>query len=231
MIEIIPAILEKSYEEIKNKVATVRGLVSTVQIDLCDGVFVPSTTWPYGRDLADDTDFAKIMEGEEGLPYWEDMDFEVDLLVKNAHKLFDKFLKLGPKSLIFHYEAEDKDSFKDFLESIDPYVRDTVEIGLAINPSTPIEEASSLLNNIDFILCMGNDKIGYQGVTLDEKVYPKIKDIKEKYPDMPVEVDIGVNEKTAPLLVEAGATKLVAGSAVFKAENIKQTIENFRNLG
>ena len=230
MIEIIPSILEESFEKIKNKVGLVRGLAPVVQIDLCDGVFVPSTTWPFNSSV-EDFYFAKIMAGEDGLPFWEEIDYEIDLMVSSAHKSFDKFIKLGPKALIFHIEAEDKAEFKEFLESIDPYIRDSIEIGLALNPSTPIEQIDPLINHIDFILCMGNDQIGYQGVTLDEKVYQKIKNLKEKYSEIPIEVDIGVNEKTAPLLVEAGATKLVAGSAIFKSKNIEQAIKKFQNLG
>ena len=77
---------------------------------------------------------------------------------------------------------------------------------------------------------MGNDKIGYHGVELDEKVYEKIKILREKYSDLPIAVDIGVNETTAPLLIQAGATKLVIGSAIFNTDDIIGTVERFRNL-
>src|SRR3989344_5430112 len=186
MAEILPAILPKNYEDLKNKVALVRGIAPVVQVDLCDGIFVPSLTWPFLSKPSQ-------VEGE--------------------------FL-----------ENDFVENFKNFLEGIDMYIRDVVEIGVALKPGTPLEKLFPLIPFINFVQCMGNDKIGHQGVTLDEKVYEKIKIIRAKYPDLPIGVDIGVNETTAPLLIEAGATKLAAGSAIFNTDDIIETIERFREL-
>ncbi|MFA6585587.1 MAG: hypothetical protein WCS86_00270 [Candidatus Paceibacterota bacterium] len=239
MIEIIPVILPKNYEDLKNKIALVRGIVPIVQVDICDGIFVSSVTWPFlsagGKFNAEKADldehFNKILNEEEGMPFWEDIDFELDLLVKDAVENFDIYTKLGPKRIIFHIEAVgDLEDFRYFLEGIDMYTRDSIEIGIAINPSTPIEQAFSLISCVDFVQFMGNDKIGYQGVTLDEKIYKKIKDFREKYFDIPIAVDIGVNKKTAPLLIKAGVTKLIMGSAIFNTDDVVGTIEEFKNL-
>lgn len=230
MHEVIPAILPQNYEDLKDKIALVRSVVSLVQIDICDGVFVKSITWPFVSGDFDEH-FKRILNEEEGMPFWEDLDFELDLMVSDAVENFDIYTKLGPKRIIFHIEAVGNiDSFKDFLEGIDVYVRDSLEIGVAINPSTPLSQIYPLISCIDFIQCMGNDRIGYHGVELDEKIYERIKILREKYSDMPIAVDIGVNEKTAPMLVEAGVTKLVAGSAIFESNDIIDTIEKFRNL-
>jgi len=239
MIEVIPAILPKNYEDLKNKISVVRGLVPVVQVDICDGIFVKSMTWPFiapdkekgitSTEL--DQHFNDILNESEGMPFWEDIDFELDLMVFDAVENFDIYTKLGAKRILFHLEAVgDPESFKQFLEGIDMYIRDTIEIGIAINPSTPIENIFPISGNIDFVQFMGNDTIGYQGVSLDEKVYEKIKILRGKYSDMPIGVDIGVNETTAPLLIKAGANKLVAGSAIFNADDIIGTIEKFRNL-
>ncbi len=233
MAEIIPSILVRDYEELKNKIALVRGLVPSVQIDICDGIFVPSRTWPFASERDADPHFKKILNEEEGMPFWEDIDFELDLLVKDAVENFDIYAKLGPKAVVFHMEAVgDEKEFRNFLESIDNYVRDSINFGLALSPATPNEEISSLVPLIDFVQFMGNDKIGYQGVgiELDEKVYEKIKSFREKFPDMSAAVDIGVNEETAPKLIDAGATKLIIGSAIFRADDIIEKIEEFKNL-
>lgn len=241
MVEIIPAVLPKNYEDLKNQVALVRGVVPVVQVDVCDGVFVKNITWPFLSKVEKekneflennlDTHFLKILNEEEGLPFWEDIDFELDLMVSNAVENFDIYTKLGGRRIIFHLEAVGNlEEFKNFLEGIDSYVRDVIEIGIAINPSTPTEQIFPLVSNIDFIQCMGNDEIGYHGVGLNEEVYQKIKILREKYPDLPIAVDIGVNEITAPLLIKAGATKLVAGSAIFNTDDIIGTIERFKNL-
>jgi ribulose-phosphate 3-epimerase len=229
-VEIIPAILPKNYEDLKNNIALVRGIAPVAQIDICDGIFVKSTTWPFiGGDF--DIHFQAILNEQEGMPFWEDMDFELDLMVANAVENFDIYTKLGPKRIIFHIEAVgDLENFKEFLEGIDMYIRDSIEIGVAINPSTSLEELFPLTNYINFVQCMGSDEIGHHGVELDGKVYEKIKTLREKYFDLPIAVDIGVNLQTAPRLIEAGATKLVAGSAIFNTDDIIDTIEKFKQL-
>lgn len=239
MAEVIPAILPKDYEDLKNKISLVRGIVPLVQVDICDGVFTKSMTWPFeapgkekgiaGAGL--DSHFLNIVNEQEGMPFWEDVDFELDLMVHDAVENFDVYTKLGPKRILFHLEAVgDLDKFQQFLEGIDMYLRDSIEIGVALNPSTPLENIFKIAGEIDCVQFMGNDKIGYNGVTLDEKIIAKIKTLREKYSDLPISVDIGVNEITAPLLVKAGATKLVAGSAIFNASDIIGTIEQFKNF-
>jgi len=231
MIEIIPAILPKDYEEMKNQIALVRGLVHLVQIDLCDGVFVPSKTWPFSTGGNDDINFQRIINEQEGMPFWEDVDFELDLMVADAVENFDIYTKLGPKRIIFHIEAmESLESFKEFLEGIDTYIRDSISIGVAINTTTPIDQIFPLINNIDFVQCMGIEKIGYQGQKFDERVIENIQKLKEKYPDLIISVDGAVDFNTAPALIAAGATRLTSGSVILKSQDIKQTIEDFRNL-
>lgn len=230
MVEVIPAILPKNYENLKNDVALVRGVVPLVQIDICDGIFTKSRTWPFlGGDF--DIHFKAIMNEEEGMPFWEDIDFELDLMVADAVENFDIYTKLGPKGIIFHIEAVGNlESFKDFVEGIDMYIRDSMKIGVAINPSTELEKIFPIVSHVDFVQCMGNDTLGHHGVELDEKVLERIKILREKYPDLPIAIDIGVDQETAPALVEAGVTKLVSGSAIFNTDDIIDTVERFRNL-
>ena len=232
MIEIIASVLPfQTFEQLKNKIGSLRGLVSTIQIDFCDGIFVPSKTWPFTSDGFDDFEFQKIMNEEQGLPYWDEFDFEFDLMVSDAIENFDSYIKLGPKRIIFHMEAVSKlEDLRDFLEGMDLYIRDNIQIGIAFKPSMPLENIYSLISYVDFVQCMGNDKIGYGGISLDEKVYDRIKLIREKYSDLPIEVDIGVNEQTAPLLVKAGATKLITGSVLFNSQNKLELVEKLKNL-
>lgn len=231
MNEIIPAIMPKNYEDLKNKISLVRGLVPIVQIDICDGVFVKNRTWPFeGGDF--DQYFTKMMAEEEGMPFWEDIDFELDLMVADAVSNFDHFLKMGPKRMIFHLEATgDLMEFKNFLEGIDVYIRDTIQFGVAINPMTPIEKIFPIVNLVDFIQCMGIDREGFQGQPFDEKDLDHIVNLKKKYPDLIISVDGGVDFNTAPRILEAGADRLVIGSAIFKSEDIRGTIQEFRMIG
>jgi ribulose-phosphate 3-epimerase len=233
-MEIIPAILPKNYEDMKNKISLVRGIVPLVQIDLCDGDFVKSTTWPFSTGGASDYNFQNIMNEVEGMPFWEDIDFELDLMVSDAVANFDIYTKLSPKRIVFHIEAEeikrDIGEFKNFIEGIDPYIRDSIEMGVAINPTTDLEEIFPLVNSVDFVQCMGIENIGFQGQDQDLRVLLHIKTLKEKYPDLIISVDGAVNLENAPALLSAGATRLVIGSAIFNTNDIIDTIESFTRL-
>ena len=233
-MEIIPAILPKNYEDMKNHIALVRGVVPLVQIDICDGDFVKSTTWPFSTGGASDYNFQNIMNEQEGMPFWEDIDFELDLMVSDAVTNFDIYTKLSPKRIVFHIEAEeirrDIEEFKNFIEAIDPYIRDSIEIGVAINTTTKVEEISPLVNSVDFVQCMGIEHVGFQGQEFDEKVLSHIKTLKEKYSDLIISVDGAVNSENASALLDAGATRLVIGSAIFNTSDIIDTIESFKNL-
>ena len=236
-MEIIPAILPKSYEDLKNKISLVKGLVSTVQIDICDGNFVKTVSWPYfakasqGEPFELDQYAQNILNEREGMPFWEEIDYELDLMVQNAHENFDLFLKLGAKRIIFHLEAEgDLNEFKEFLEGIDLYIRDSAQIGVAINTTTPISNLQPLISDIDFVQCMGIEKIGYQGEPFDERVIDQIKSLRKEYPELIISVDGGVNFNTAPKLIEAEVNRLVVGSTIFKSINIDKTIEELENL-
>ena len=231
MSEIIPSILPKDYEDLKNNILLVRGLVPLAQIDLCDGHFVKNSTWPFTEGSINEYHFKRILAEEEGLPFWEDIDFELDLLVSDAVSNFDIYSKLGARGIIFHLEAVgDIEEFKNFLEGIDPYVKDSVEFGIALNPSTSLEKIFPLISFVNFVQFMGNDEIGFHGRELDEKVHEKIKSLKEKYPDVKVAVDIGVNEDTAPALISAGADQLIIGSAILRAAAIIGNIEEIKKL-
>ncbi len=228
MTEVTPAVLVKDFDELKEKLSKFVNITKMVQIDICDGKFVPSISWPMGKNDGDSVE--SILNEEEGLPFWEHLDFEFDLMVLNAHKKFDFFARLGAKKIIFHIEAETEKDFKEFLESLDPYFKDNVEIGLAINTTTDINKLEPFINCVDFIQCMGIEKIGFQGEPFDERVLNQIKNLKLKYPEIKINVDGSVNENTAPLLIKAGADRLVIGSLLLQSYDIKETIKEFERL-
>jgi len=106
-----------------------------------------------------------------------------------------------------------------------------MEIGISINIDTPLEKVFPLIANVDFLQCMGIDKVGFQGQEFDEKVIENIKILREKFPDIVISIDGGVNFETAPLLINAGASRLIIGSSIFNTGDIIETIEEFKNLG
>lgn len=229
MVEIIPAILPKNSREIEKKVQGLLNYVDVVQIDFVDGKFAKVLTWPYNGE---DEYFIEALEKEEqGMPFWEEINYELDLMVKNAHENLDYFYKFGPSRLVLHAEAEgDEETFANFVEAIDPYLRDTMEIGIAFNIDSSVKDYAHILKEVDFVQCMGIADIGHQGEPFDERVLGKIKEIGDAYPGLPIAVDGGVNLLNAPLLIEAGATRLVVGSAIWGSKNPIGALQEFLEL-
>jgi len=231
MSEIIPAILEKNFNEIKNKLTVLRENARCAHIDLCDGLLVPSQSWPFASGGFDDFDFRKIINEEEGMPFWEDFDFEFDLMVMDAVENFDLYLKLGPKRLIFHPDLGGEiEEFEHFLEGLDMYIRDNVEIGIAFKPRDDLSVVSRLSHKADFLHCMGSDKIGFQGENFSDKALENIKFLKKNLPGVVISVDIGINLENAKIILNAGADRLTIGSSIWKNLDPIGALQSFQNL-
>ncbi|MCR4283813.1 MAG: hypothetical protein NUV64_00640 [Parcubacteria group bacterium] len=205
MVEVIPAILEKNWQEIKNKINLVKDFSPWVQIDITDGVFTLDTTWNNPLDLKN---YLAVQ------PPSGRVDVEVDLMVKDPELVIKDWVSAGVRRVIIHIESTDNVN-----KSIDLAKNSGVEVGLALNIDTPNEALDKYMTEIDFVQFMGIAKIGIQGQPFDERVLHKIEGLRSAYPNAIISVDGGVNIKTVPLLVKAGANRLTAGSAVYVDEN------------
>lgn len=241
MVEIIPAILPKDLEDLRDQMARVVGVAPLVQVDICDGKFVPSKTWPYVKGGMDE--FVRIKGEEDGFPFWDSLDFEIDLMVKNPEEVVFDWVMVGAKRLILHIE-----SAPNILEIIEKLRAEYgtakeetfgLEIGVALDIKTPNEEVYDILDMIDeegnsiidFVQFMGIDHVGFQGQEFNDRVLEKISDLRQAYPDIPISVDGGVNFDNAADLISAGATRLVSGSAIFESDDIAEAIHNLSTSG
>lgn len=202
MIQIIPAIIPDTLETVREKFGQVLGLVSKVQVDFIDGRYSPVQSWPFNGG-----------DWNEEFPFIKDFIIEADLLVFNPIFILDKLIKKGFESFVLHLDSAD-----DLNPSIALVKTSGCEMGLGIKPSGDIKLLEKYLPEADFVQFMGNDKVGYNGVELDEKVLDKIQNFHAAHPHMPLQVDIGVNFETAPKLIEAGISRLISGSAIFESE-------------
>ena len=229
-MEIIPAILPKDFADLEDKIGLVAGVLldkntaatgPTIQIDICDGKFTPKPGWPYKKH---DNNFESILAEERGLPHWEDIDFEMDLMIADPELELEKWIASGAKRLVIHFKSTKN------MDRIIGELQGLVEIGIAIDIETPVEDIAPFIHDIDFVQCMGIAKPGFQGQPFDDRVIAKVRELKERFPERIVSVDGGVNLETAPLLRAAGADRLIIGSAIFESENIAETIEEFENI-
>jgi ribulose-phosphate 3-epimerase len=241
MVEVTPAILEADLESLRGRMAQISGLSSTVQIDICDGKFVGNKTWPYVKGGMEE--FARITAEDEGFPFWDSLDFEIDLMVRHPESIIEDWIKAGAKSIVLHIE-----SAPNILEIIEKLREEYgtakdeafgLQIGIALGVNAPNEEVFEILNMVDedgdsivdFVQFMGIEQVGFQGQEFDERVLEKISDLRNLYPNIQISVDGGVNLDNAADLISAGATRLVSGSAIFESDDIAEAIDNLKNAG
>lgn len=210
MREIIPAILPRDLEDLTAHLEEIQGVARMVQIDVVDGKFAPSRTWPY----ADRASFEDILSEEQGMPLWEDFDFELDLMVEQAKDAALEWIRAGASRIIVHIESPDAE---EALAAMQEYRagETRVEVGLALALDTPLELLEHLSASADFIQIMGIAEIGRQGEPFDARALERVRLLNSRLPSHPISVDGGVTLENAPALLAAGASRLVAGSAIF----------------
>ena len=213
---IIPAIIAKDFEELKAKLAQVEGLVSWAQIDVMDGVFTPPTTWREPADLE------KINSA---------INLEAHLMVEKPENIIDGWLNSPVRRILLHYESTDAETIKKLLGKIADSGKSS---GIALKLETPLWVVDFLIDalkaksyKLEAVQLMSISEIGYHGHPFEEKVLDRIKTLREKYPNVTISVDGGVNLENAPKILSAGADNLLIGSAIFKSGNIKETVQRF----
>lgn len=221
----LPAIIPENIEELESSLLMVKGLVKNVQIDICDGRLTPAPSWPYINEYGE---MKEILGQERGLPLWDAFDFEIDLMVLNPKHDYEQWIDAGASGIIFHYDEKLAEVLKEIISN----TKDRgVRAGLALGVDTPIAVLKDFKDIIDSVQLMGIKQIGFQGQPFEESVIAKVAQVKEKYPDLIVSIDGGVNFETAPKLAEAGVDVLVVGSAIFNQGDVPEAVFYFKSLG
>lgn len=223
MTDIIPSIIPQDLNIVREKLGQILGLVKKVQIDIVDGQYAPTKTWPFIEKNSDD--LMKLARGEEKFPHIDNFILEIDMMILHPIEYLGDFISLGAKSFVIHVDSTDH-----IKECIDTIKNSGCEAGLGIKPSVDVDLLQPFLPQADFVQFMGNDTIGRNGIELDNSVINKIKYFNEHHPSVVIQVDIGVNEETIPKLKDAGVSRFISGSAIFSSPNIKEAITKLQSL-
>ena len=174
-----------------------------IHIDVMDGVFVPNLS--FGTTIV------------RGLRECTDLFFDVHLMIVNPIKHVERFAGIGADGITVHAEACD-----DLEETIDEILRCGAKAAVALSPDTDIDVVLPFLDKLSMVLVMTVEP-GFGGQRFMADQLPKIAALHERIlqvnPGCELEVDGGIDPETAPLVKRAGANVLVAGSAVFGAED------------
>lgn len=212
--------MPKTIEELRDSLALVRGAVRHVQLDIMDGKFVQNASFPYDAR-------GKLGELPEELPFWEDFNFEIDLMIERPEETVGVFLSLGASRIVLHAESSEPHLL---LRAIDEIRNFDCEAGIAAGNDTPLSALEPFLHRVNFTQVMGIARIGFQGEPFDSRAISRIQELRAKYTELPISVDGGVSLESAPYLVEAGADRLVVGSAIFGSGDARSAIEAFGAL-
>lgn len=216
MIQIAPSMLSADFLHLEKDVEMVNGCADIFHLDIMDGVLVPNISYGFPVIEAIAKKAVKPMDAH--------------LMIVHPEKYFERFAKTGVKMMSFHLEAAVRDG-NDPAEMLDMIKSYGIKAGLAINPDIAPERVFPYLDKADYILVM-SVFAGFGGQKFIETTYDRIREIKSEITRIgsscKIEVDGGVSPSNASALAAAGAEILVAGSAVFKAEDPASTVEAMR---
>lgn len=212
-IIISPSILSADFANLERDIKKVEiSGADWLHIDVMDGHFVPNIT--IGIPVV------KSIKKISNIP------LDVHLMIENPEKYAESFIQAGADILTFHYEAMKSED--DILQLINLIKSMNCKAGMSIKPKTPAEEIIKYLKYLDLLLVMTVEP-GFGGQKFMPDCAEKISLIK-KHADnkLIIQVDGGINDKTAKICKDYGAESLVAGNYIYKSENIKNAILSLR---
>ena len=216
MVKIAPSILAADFLHLERDVRIVNDHADLLHFDVMDGCLVPNLSFGF-----------PVLEAVAGIAT---IPLDVHLMIVNPDKYIERFSQAGASYISFHLEAADE-AGKDVPEYIALAKSCGVKVGLAIDPDVPVERLFPYIPEVDFFLIM-SVFAGFGGQKFIEDSIGRIATLKAEMERIgivkDIEVDGGVSSSNARALKEAGATMLVAGSSVFKAEDPAQAIADLR---
>ena len=201
-VRVAPSILASHFARLGEQVEAVMDAgARVIHVDVMDGHFVPPISIR-----------ALIVDALRELVHDRGGALDVHLMVERPERRIDDFASAGADSIIVHWEATPHVNYA--LQA----VRDAgLHVGLALNPATPADVVAGVTDELDHVLCMTVNP-GWGGQDYIQSSTAKVARLRELLgPDVPIEVDGGIDAETARISRDAGATLFVAGSSIFGA--------------
>jgi ribulose-phosphate 3-epimerase len=212
MIKVAPSMLSADFLHLEKDVRMVNEYADLFHLDVMDGVFVPNISFGFPIVEA----IAKISAKP----------LDVHLMIVEPEKYVERFAKAGADMISFHLNAT-----SDPAAVLEQIRAAGAKAGLVINPDLPVESLFPYLDKCDFVMLM-SVFAGFGGQKFIDDTYERVRVLKSEIDrlglTLPIEVDGGISAANSKALAEIGAEILVAGSAVFKAEDPAAVIAQIR---
>lgn len=214
-MKLAPSILSADFAKLLDDVKKIEaGGADYIHVDVMDGHFVPNIS--FGASVM------KCLNGKTSVPY------DVHLMIENPDDYIEDFVTAQTEYITVHQEA-----CRHLHRTIQNIKSKGVKAGVSINPATPVETLSCILEDVDLVLIMSVNP-GFGGQKFIPSAVSKVKELaalkKERNLNFVIEIDGGVTLDNAKMLEEAGVELAVAGSAVFKTEDPAETVRRFKAL-
>ncbi|MPQ32348.1 ribulose-phosphate 3-epimerase [Clostridium estertheticum] len=213
MIKIAPSILSADFSKLGEHIKQLDAYgADMIHIDVMDGMFVPNISFG--------TPIIKSIRKLTRIP------FDVHLMIEEPSRYVEEFVHAGADIITVHYETDRHiDRTINYIKSFG------VKVGVALNPATPVALIKHLISNVDMVLIMTVNP-GFGGQKFIEYCLDKVKEVRELAnvynKDIMIQVDGGIDESNIRGVVSSGANVIVAGSAVFKNDDIEKNIKKLR---
>lgn len=205
-VEIIPALLVRTKRDLEHGLERLQGVSAWVQVDFVGDNY---------------------LEKEEYFPLWQEFSFEADLLLANQTKVAEAMVVLGAARVVVHAAGQEA---AEALEVLQHYRTGDfkIEIGVALRAHDTPEALQTFEGLYDYVQVMGILHEGKQGEPFDPQALELIRKLRATHPMLIIQVDGGVTIDTAEALVAAGASRLVAGSAILAQDDAKGAYKNLQ---
>ncbi len=213
-LEIIPTnTCPPDYPELVRRAKAFGMFAPHTHLDISDGKFTPVVSWPYANDQL--TELEKMADERVVLPLAKVSYYEVHLMVQEPLRIGTLMARVGCRRILAHIETfhsahSVKEAFSVWRAG------GAEEVGLALLLDTPLSAIDEYVSQCDAVLLMSIPTLGKQGAPFDERIFARIRELHQKYPELVIAVDGGVGDKNIVELVKAGATRFGVGSAITK---------------
>ncbi len=209
-LQLTASVLSADLGRLQEEIQTVASHADGLQIDVMDGHFVPNLS--FGAPVVKCLKTTLLLDAH--------------LMVSNPHDRIAEFLSIPVQHITFHAEAVTGSAARRELIRA---IRDGgATAGIALNPKTPLSAIEDVVEDVDLVLLMSVEP-GFGGQSFIPATIEKIRALRQAQPHLSIQIDGGVNERTAKDCIEAGADNLVVGSALFRTADRAGLLDRIRH--